>query len=202
MNKRALLVSGLTLLTLAGCSGNWGVTYSAALETEVSSEWPLGRVSVTVPDTLTVSEDNVYAPDADIVWHGEDFGDRHEQVRAILAEGLTQGASELSGKRRIALSARLVQFHAVTPIAVARAPSAVHNIKFDLQVFDARTGEPLTEPQRISADLDAKVGSAAVVAAVQGDTQRVRIVRHLAAVIAGWLGTGEDQRRTFSSLGR
>ena len=100
------------------------------------------------------------------------------------------------------MSARLVRFHAVTPVAVARAPSAVHNIKFDLHVFDARTGEPLTERERISADLDAKVESATVVGAVQGDRQRVRIVRHLAAVISGWLGTGEDQRRTFSSLGR
>ena len=45
-------------------------------------------------------------------------------------------------------------------------------------------------------------GAAAVTAAMQGDTQRVRIVNHLARVTRGWLGVGPDQRRTFTSFGR
>lgn len=202
MNRRFVLTSGLAFVALGACSGNWGVKYTDPPEPAETRSWKLSRVSVTVPDSLTVSEANTYAPDADIVWHGEEFGDRRAQVRAIVTEGLTRGARGLRGNRPVILAARVVQFHGVTPIAVDQAPGAVHNIKFDLQVFDARTGAPLTKAQRISADLEANVGTAAVVAAVQGDTQRVRIVRHLASVTAGWLGTGPDQRRTFESVGR
>ena len=85
---------------------------------------------------------------------------------------------------------------------MSRAPAAVHNIKYVAQVFDAETGEPLTEPESIAADLEAFVGASAVTAALEGNTQRVRIVNHLARVNRGWLGIGPDQRRTFSGLGR
>ena len=142
MNRRYVIASGLATIALAGCSGNWGVKYSKAPAPSVTRRWRLSFVSVSVPDSLTVSEANTYAPDADIVWHGEDYGDRRSQVRAILSEGLTRGARGLRGDRPIILSARLVQFHAVTPIAIDKAPSAVHNIKYDLQVFDARTRKP------------------------------------------------------------
>mgnify|MGYP001822440460 CR=1 FL=1 len=201
MSRRAVLALFMATV-LSGCSGNWGVKYSEAPDPAVARDWRLSHVSVVVPDDLSISEDNSYAPDADIVWHGEDYGDRRKQVDIILTEGLKKGGRGLRGRRPVVLAARLVQFHAVTPAAVSRAPGAVHNIKYDFQVFDARTGAPLTTPQRIAADLEAKVGAAAIVAAVEGDTQRVRIVRHLAAVTAGWLGLGPDQRRTFDSIGR
>jgi hypothetical protein len=202
MNRRSVLALGLSALALAACSGEWGVKYSGSPDPVQARGWKLSRVSVNVPDTLTVSEDNTYAPNADIVWHGEEFGDRRAQVGAILREGLRRGARGLRGSRPVVISARLIQFHGVTPIAVDSAPGAVHNIKYDLQVFDARTGKPLTKAERISADLEAYVGTAAVVAAIQGDTQRTRIIRHIAAVTSGWLGIGPDQRRTFQSFGR
>lgn len=202
MDRRFVMTSGLALFALVGCSGNWGVKYADPPQPSETRSWKLSRVRVTVPDSLTVSEANTFAPEADIVWHGEEFGDRRAQIRAIVSEGLTRGARGLRGTRPVSLSARVVKFHGVTPIAVDKAPGAVHNIKFDLQVFDARTGAPLTQGHRISADLEAKVGTAAVLSAIQGDTERVRIVRHLASVTAGWLGTGPDQRRTFESVGR
>ena len=202
MDRRFVMAAGLATILLAGCSGNWGVKYSAAPDPSVTRGWRVSDVSVSVPDSLTVSEANTFAPDADIVWHGEDFGDRRAQVRSIVREGISRGARGLRGSRPVVLSVRVVQFHSVTPIALDKAPSAVHNIKYDLQVFDARPGKPLTAPERISADLEANVGTAAVVAAIDGDTPRVRIVRHLAAVTAGWLGAGPDQRRTFNSIGR
>lgn len=202
MNRRSVLASGFSALALAACSGDWGVKYSDSPDPVQARRWKLSRVNVIVPDSLTVSEDNTYAPNADIVWHGEDFGDRRAQVGAIIREGLTRGARGLRGSRPVILSARLIQFHGVTPIAVDSAPGAVHNIKYDLQVFDARTGKPLTQAERISADLEAHVGTAAVIAAIQGDTQRTRIVRHIAAVTSGWLGIGPDQRRTFQGFGR
>lgn len=199
---RRKIVAAAAFAFLAGCSGQWNVDYDDGVEAGVSKSWHLHRVQVIIPDELTVSDANTYAPNADIVWHGDLSGDRREQVASILRDGLTKGASSLNGPRGIAISARLEHFHAVTPAAVARAPAAVHNIAYTIQVFDDVTGAAITQPERIEADLEAYVGSAAIAAAIQGQSQRVRIVDHIANVTRGWLGAGPDQRRTFQSIGR
>ncbi|MGI9389719.1 MAG: DUF6778 family protein [Boseongicola sp.] len=199
---RYVLFGGIAAFVLSGCSGSWTVDYEEGLSSEVTKDWQLHDVAVVVPEHLTVSNSNSFAPDADIVWHGERLGNRKAQVAKIIDEGLTEGASDLDGKQKVTISVTVASFHAVTPTAVARAPAAVHNIGYGMQVFDSVTGEPLTEPQLISADLEAFVGASAVTAALKGDTQRVRIVRHLAAVTRGWLGLGPDQRRQFGGVGR
>lgn len=187
---------------LAGCSGNWDVDHQDQIDGNVSKSWHVHSVRVAVPDTLTVSDANTYAPNADIVWHGEATGDRRAQVSEILREGLQSGSQRLDGPRGVDIRVELEHFHAVTPAAVARAPAAVHNIAYIIQVYDDETGEPLTEPERIQADLEAYVGAAAVTAALNGQPQRVRIVDHIANVTRSWLGVGPDARRTFQSIGR
>ena len=164
--------------------------------------WKLANVVASVPASLTVSNSNTFAPNADIVWHGEPFGDRRAQVATIMDEGTTQGAADLKGPRPVIILARVLRFHAVTPAAIARAPAAVHNIKYTLQVLDAETRAELTPEQNISADLEAYVGAAAVTAAINGLTQKRRITDHISLVTRGWLGFGQDQRRTFSGIGR
>lgn len=200
MNRRTVML-GVPALLLSAC-GRWQVEYENGLDPVESSLWKLQDVDVRVPSSLSVSNDNTYAPNADIVWHGEPFGDRRAQVGRILDEGIRRGAAPLSGTRPVTIVARLDHFHAVTPAAVARAPGAVHNIAYAIQVFDARTADPITEAETIQADLEAFVGDAAVVAQLQGRGQRVRLVDHIARVTAGWLGLGEDQRRAFGSVGR
>lgn len=201
MDRRAFMLTGTTAF-LSGCVGRWEVDYEEGLSPSVTRNWGLGDVRITVPSVLKVSHSNRLAPNADIVWHGEPYGDRKAQVAAIVDEGITAGAQVLSGNRPVILSARILQFHAVTPSAVATSPGAVHNIAYQMRVFDGATGDALTDQQLIRADLEAYVGSAAVTAAIEGNTQRVRIVNHLARVTQGWLGFGMDQRRTFSSIGR
>ena len=201
MLRRTLFLGGLVLL-LAGCSGQWEVAYEKGVSPEVTRDWNVSNVTVTVPETLTYSNANTYAPNADIVWHGEPFGNRATQVARIMEEGITTGASSLNGARPVTLAVELRHFHAVTPTAVANAPGAVHNIRYAMLVLDSETGARLTEPELISADLEAYVGAAAVTAALEGETQRKRIVDHLARVTRGWLGAGTDQRRTFRSVGR
>ena len=202
MDRRNLITGGLALFALAGCSGRWKVDYAQGLDPEVTRTWKLANVVATVPASLTVSNSNTYAPNADIVWHGEPFGDRRAQVAAIMDEGITRGATGLRGSRPVTISARVLQFHAVTPAAVARAPAAVHNIEYTIQVSDAQTGAELTPEEVISADLEAYVGSAAVAAAINGLSQKRRITDHIDLVTRGWLGFGQDQRRTFTSIGR
>ena len=202
MRRRTVLASGLAMVALAGCSNNWSVAYEQGLDSSITRAWRLNDVVIFVPDELTVSNDNTFVPNADIVWHGDPYGDRKAQVSSILDEGISRGASVLRGRRPVNIVVSLRQFHSVTPAAVARAPSAVHNIEFIIEVRDAATGQTLNAPELISADLEAYVGAAAVTAAINGETQRKRIVTHLDAVTRGWLGLGDDQRRVFHSLGR
>jgi len=198
--RNLLKICGFVLL--AACSGNWATSYDAPLDPEVTRDWRVREVRIALPEELTVSEENSYAPDADIVWHGEPFGDRRAQVTAIMHDGIRQGARGLRGRKAVALEVTLDEFHALTPKARANAPSAVHNIAYVIRVVDARTGEELTTPEFIRADLSAFTGAAAVEAIIQGETQKVRITRHLKDVTAGWLGIGPDPRQEFSSAGR
>lgn len=201
LDRRSVIVCAAAL-SLAACSVNWTIAYDTPIDPAVSRTWHVHSVDVSIPDSLSVSNNNSYAPNADIVWHGEPQGDRRRQVAAILRDGISRGASDLRGPRGVIIAVTLRHFHAVTPAAVARAPAAVHNISYVTQVFDAQTREAITQPEPISADLEAYVGDAAVVAALQGQTQRVRIVDHLARVTRGWLGVGPDPRGRFSGFGR
>lgn len=189
-------------LALAACSGRWTTDYEQGITADVSRNWRVRDVIVKVPESLSVSNENRLAPNADIVWHGDPEGDRRAQVAAIVKEGVERGTSDLAGRRLVSVSVTLQEFHAVTPAAIARAPSAVHNITYVIQVFDAQTIQPITEPQLITADLPAFTQAAAIVAAQEGRTQKARIISHIDRVTRGWLGIGEDPRGTFSSLGR
>lgn len=201
MHRRTVLLGGSAAF-LAGCSSNWRVDHGAPLDPAIARTWNVVDVQAFVPEDLTISNANTFAPNADIVWHGEPNGDRAAQVAQILKEGIQTGSTGLNGPRPVIITASLREFHAVTPTAVSRAPAAVHSIQYTTQVVDSASGQPLIDAVAVSADLEAFVQSAAVTAAIQGNTQRVRIVRHLARVTESWLGVGPDQRRRFSSFGR
>lgn len=194
-------IAAATVL-LSGCGSTFKTSFKNPIPSALTETWSFADVTATIPDELTVTDKNLLAPRTDIVWHGDPRGDRKAQVREILETGVARGASGLQGDRPVSITITLERFHAVTPQAVARAPSAVHNIGFVAQVFDAETGTALTMPQQINADLEANVGEAALTAANEGQTQKVRITAHLAAVTAAWLGIGPDVRRTFTQIGR
>lgn len=194
----AALLAGLLL---AGCSGRFASDYATAPAPEVSRGWHVTDVRATVPDSRTVSDDNVLVPVADIVWHGDPPGDRKAQVAAIVAEGVRRAARPLSRGRPVALHIAVDRFHGVTPAAVNVAPAAVNDIAFRIAVVDARTREVLVPATRISAPVPANTGNNAIIAARRGETERQRIVDHVAAVTAGWLGTGPDMRGSFVSIG-
>lgn len=199
--KKSLLTM-LALVALAACSGSWETDYAAPQDAEVTRGWHINTINVVVPDELTVSEANTFAPDADIVWHGDPFGNRQDQVAAVVETGIRRGARQLRGPRGVDLVVTLQEFHAVTPKAQAEAPSAVHNITYVIQVLDERTGEALTEPDVIRADLPAFTGAQAIQAITEGQSQKVRITNHLERVTLGWLGLGPDPRQAFGSVGR
>ncbi|PWE30545.1 hypothetical protein DDZ14_15150 [Maritimibacter sp. 55A14] len=201
MATGAALLLGLTVLS--GCASQWHTDYADVVGPDVSRGWRVTEVAVTVPETLTVSEANSFAPQADIVWREEPRGNRHAQVDRIISEAARKGSAGLRGQRPVTLDIEVAQFHALTEKTRTRlSHSGVHNITFTAQVRDARTGAPLTPRDRIEADLIAYSGQDAREAEARGETQRVRIVDHVSRVVAGWLGAGPDPRGSFRRRGR
>ena len=201
MGQRAFCAAIVAALFLAGCGGEFSSDYAEDIAPEVSRTWNVANVRAIVHDNRTVSDDNVLVPAADIVWHGEPEGDRKAQVAAIVAEGARAAAAPLDGRRPVEIHIAVDRFHGVTPIAINRSPAAVHDIAFRIAVVDMRTREILVPPERVTASLVALTQTNAVLSRLEGQTERQRIVDHVAEVVAGWLGTGPDARGTFVSFG-
>lgn len=194
---------GLVALTLAGCSRDWSTDYANSVDPAVSRGWNVHEITVTVPEALTVSDANTWAPQVDIVWHGDPKGDRKLQVAQIMEDGVELGSAALRGPRPVNIGITMQRFHSITPRVEANLNnSGVHDIRYVAQVFDARTGEALTQPEAIHADIAALVGDQAREVRAQGISQKDEIVPHIGRVTAGWLGIGPDPRNKFKRFGR
>ncbi len=142
----------------------------------------VAQINVTVPQSLRVSEANRYYPLGDIVWREDPIGDRHAQVRRIFETGFQAGAQSLDGPNAVTIDVEVERFHSLTEKA-RYTVGGVHSIRFRMIVRDATTGEALSEPRVVKADLDAFGGQQALTAEARGLTQKVRITSHLAEVI-------------------
>ncbi|MFT6425353.1 MAG: hypothetical protein ACJAYH_001675 [Celeribacter sp.] len=157
--------------------------------TQISSEpiyiqpdFKVRNINVLVPQTLTVSEANTYKPNSDIVWRGDAYGNRYEQVKAVMETGLKTGADQFNGGQNVIVDVQLIQFHAQTE-KVRYTFGGKHEIVFAMTVRDAETGATIVPPRIVDATFDAMGGIAAVNADKAGLTQKVRIVERLAEVI-------------------
>jgi hypothetical protein len=185
MNRRSVLF--LLPLGLAACAVTPGATDLGGLPPPALRSYNVVDLDVTVPRSLVVSEEDVYYPDADIVWRGDPPGDRHAQVQAIFEAGLGRGAATLDGDRDVRVAVEVRRFHSLTERARARV-GGVHSIWFVLTVFDARTGAIIEGPRFVAADLQAFGGPRAREAEAAGQTQKVRVTDHLAGVAVAELG--------------
>ena len=61
-------------MLLAGCGGNSEVAYDDPPSTIVTQAWRVVDVVAVVPDTLSVSNNNMFAPRAGIVWQENPSG--------------------------------------------------------------------------------------------------------------------------------
>lgn len=204
MGRLAKIGAFLALaLVVAGCTATYRTYYASRIDPAVSRGWRVTNVAVVVPETLSVSEEASLVPNADIVWREDPAtGDRREQVATIMRNAAQRGASGLRGPRAVVLQVQVTRFHALTFEAEKRlSDSGVHNIDFFATVRDARSGAVLAGPEFIEAATPAFSGQEAVNARARGLTQKKVISDHVAATIAGWLGTGPDNRREFNRLG-
>lgn len=142
----------------------------------------IAAINVAVPETLKVSEANRYYPSGDIVWRGDPMGNRHEQVAAIFRDALATGTSDMTSGVPAILDVEVERFHALTEKA-RYFTGGVHDINFVITLRDPATGQALTAPRKIQADLKAYGGDDAIAADQRGETQKVRISAHLAKVI-------------------
>jgi hypothetical protein len=141
------------------------------------------HINVSVPQSLKVSERNMYYPGGDIVWREDPIGDRHAQVKKIFESAMAQGTAQLeNGLVPVYLDVQVQRFHALTEKA-RYTTGGVHSITFRMRLRDAATGFALGEPRTVQADIEGFGGRQALQAEARGLTQKVRITNHLAEVI-------------------
>ncbi|MGR3540386.1 MAG: DUF6778 family protein, partial [Hasllibacter sp.] len=188
--------AALLLLATAACSPGGVVGRSAPFSApeagapgEIRVAAALAGLSIQVPAELVVSESQGYYPGADIVWHGDPFGDRRAQIATIFQEAADRAATLTAGAgRAVRADARLVRFHGLSPRARLTV-GGVHNSIYDLTLRDAATGAVL-ETRRVDASIRAFGGIAAVRAESLGQTQRVRVTEAIAASLVEEMRAG------------
>lgn len=184
--KRRMIAALMMGLSVAACGGA-PETVSRGMPLDMQQDVApvsvsVRSVQVRVPRELEVSEANRYFPGGDIVWREDPFGDRHAQVQAIVQDAMQQGVAGLDGAVPVDLDIEVVRFHALTEKA-RYSTGGVHGLQFTMTLKDAASGQALTEPRLIKADLKAYGGQKAIAAMQRGETQKLRITRHLAEVI-------------------
>lgn len=190
------LTGAIAALALMGACNNVGTSRDIPLETlpaanvgvksSQSVTWHVQEVRVNVPETLTVSEANLYLPPSDIVWREDPHGDRRLQVKNIMDMAVSQAAISMTGGEPVYLNIDLKRFHALSQKARATV-GGQHTITFIVGVHDVATDVPLIEPFPVEIKLKAFGGQKAIDAEIRGETQKVRISREITSVMRMYL---------------
>jgi hypothetical protein len=151
------------------------------LQSTRSATWRISDVKVVVPGSLSVSEANLYIPKSDIVWREDPFGDRRAQVQGIVEMGVKQALLNMDGVQPVVVYVEVTRFHALSQKARATV-GGVHNMSMNVTIMDAETGLQLIDTFPIEMKLKAFGGQKAIDAEMRGETQKVRIIRHISSV--------------------
>lgn len=143
------------------------------------TQYKVREIRVTVPDTLSASEANLFYPVADIVWRGDPRGNRHAQVGAIFEEAFAKAAEPMSRGPEVVVDVAVRRFHSVSE-KTRYAFGGVASIRYDLTVRDAASGAVLDGPRRVAQDIRISGGRKAIEEEMQGLTERVVLVHNLA----------------------
>lgn len=175
-------------LGLSACASVDTATRNAPLDhtaTEMAAPAPsfsLAGFDVNVPLSLKVSEANSYYPGGDIVWRGDVYGNRYEQVTALFEDAVQLGGGSLDGAMPVVVEIEVQRFHALTE-KTRYSVGGIHSIEFTMTIRDPLTGAVIRGPREIKADLVGYGGSKALQAEARGLTQKYRITQHLAKVV-------------------
>lgn len=187
--KHVRLIAAMVLgLSAAACGSVDTATRNAPYENTPTTaaapapSFQLAGMSVSVPTTLKVSESNRYYPGGDIVWRGDAYGNRYEQVTAIFEDSIALGGGLAEGEIPVNVSIEVTRFHALTE-KTRYSVGGVHSIEFTMTITDPLTGVVLRGPKEIKASLVGYGGEKALQAEARGLTQKYRITQHLARVV-------------------
>ena len=203
MNKFRMLMLALAAVSVSACAGPQtasrnaigpGATSTSGLaqssQRALANEGRkifipdvnIARVTVDVPKELTVSEKNSYYPRGDIVWRGDLFGDRHEQVKAIFEQSAQNAATKLAGSNPVHLHITVTRFHGLSEKARYNT-GGVHNMNFYVTLLDPETGKTLRPAEHVVTNLDALRGTEAIHGDRVGNTQKYRVTSFLTQVL-------------------
>ena len=171
-------------LGAAGCAPVDMLSRGTAAPAAYMPAYTLADVAVHVPETLEVSEDDNLYPVADIVWRGEEAGDRHAQVAAIFRDAADLASASLIRGPRVRAEIEVIRFHSLSEKARIYT-GGHHDMRFTLTLVDEATGAVVMGPRDMHAILQAHGGAQAMRSDLRGEGMRVRIVRHLAGVLRG-----------------
>ncbi len=192
MKLRLYTMIAVAALGLSACANTDIATRNAPITAPVITPkvaaYNVKEVRVTVPQTLRVSEANLYYPVADIVWRGDAYGDRYQQVKSMFDEGMGRAAAQLKQGQEVIVDVTVRRFHSLSEKARFTI-GGTHSIRFDMTVLDAKTGAVVLPTREISSDLVAFGGNRAMEAERKGQTQRVRVINHLTNVLLKELST-------------
>jgi len=171
----------------------------AAARSPANPSVQLVDYKINVDSSLSVNDANLIYPMGDIVWRGDAPGDRRQQVAAIFDTALQMAQPSVTGALPVVAEINLVRFHALSERA-RYTVGGVHNITFTLTLKDPITGAIISGPRFLSADLKAYGGNTAMEADRRGLTQKARVTRHIANVLATELmmpGTTQGGTATY-----
>ena len=198
--QKVKLVGAIAAIALLGACNSVTTTRNAPLETmpvditdvagvksSQNVTWHVQEVRVNVPDSLTVSEANLYMPNSDIVWREDPHGNRRLQVKNIIDLAVSQAAIGMHGNEPVYLDVELKRFHALSQKARATI-GGQHTVTFEVKVLDVATNIELIAPFPVEIKLKAFGGQKAIDAEIRGETQKVRISREITSVMRKYLG--------------
>lgn len=184
MTRAKAILASLALSLVAACGDPTllGGNTERPLDVEALPPMKIASYTVSVPDTLTVSEANSYDPSADIVWRGDPFGPRLPQVQAVFETGIKQARSSIEGEIPVRLEVVVQRFHSQTQ-KTRYSYGGRYEIEYDLTVLNSTTGDVIIPRYRVYANSQAPGGIEALAAEQAGRTEKVDNINLIASSV-------------------
>ena len=150
------------------------------------SNWNLQDVNVRFgPDVSRTADGDTFSDN--FVWNGLGEGNRKKQVIALFDGAMRQvGDSTMTGSRAVNMSVQVNYFHALTYFSRFWC-CGEHNIRADLTVTDAGSGDVLMSTENVYLGRLALGGVPGLVAEAAGRDQYVRVKEGIVKRTREWL---------------
>ena len=180
MQYLSKFVLAIGLMTLAACGAASGPVNDRV------SGWALDDVSVRYgPEISRTASGQEF--NSNFVWEGDGEGNRKRLVLTMFRSAMAEvGAEAMTGPQPVKMKVQINKFHALTNFSRLFC-CGEHNIRADLTIEDADSGEVLAEGKDVYLGRVALGGVPGLVAVAAGRDQRVRIEEGIVKRTREWL---------------